>query len=191
MIPESIWAAIEGSIFASELGVVSTPRALDQALAQHPTSLALLAGMTESKDVSALSGRLMWLLKEPSDTRFCHAHDVAIAAYLRTLELRAPEVARSFAKSILAIPNLWWGKAVAKRIANTTVQTTPNIVVTYTIPHHGFVRASVRRSEAKTTAPSYSVPGQLAGKMISRTNSGSLSNRPFGVHSTAYDARAA
>lgn len=117
MIAQRIWDEIESQLFAATLGVVSTPRAFDAAMLQHPTVSELMANLSSESDVEAVAKRLEQLLNEPSDVRYCHQHDLAIAVYLRALDICAPEHVLVPASFALMQRNLWWGKAMAKRIA--------------------------------------------------------------------------
>lgn len=117
MIAQRIWDEIESQFFAATLGVVSTPRAFDEAMLQHSIVSELMANLSSESDVEAVAKRLQRLLNEPSDVRYCHQHDLAIAVYLRALDICAPEHALAPANLALTQRNLWWGKAMAKRIA--------------------------------------------------------------------------
>ena len=116
MINESVWHEIEGPLLRAVLGVVSTPRAFDAALFKVAPVSRLLGELDDRESCEKVQKRLLLLLGGDADPRYCHPHDLAIAIYLRALDICAPELAFPPARQILAHRNLWWARAMALRL---------------------------------------------------------------------------
>lgn len=175
MIAQRIWDEIEGQLLAATLGVVSTPRAFDAAMLQHPIVSELMANLSSESDVEAVVKRLQQLLSEPTDARYCHQHDLAIAVYLRALDICAPEHALAPAHLALTQRNLWWGKAMAKRIAGAPNRAIPFSREDFVIPvSSGQVFISSVITQASPPLPRLEMTARslVPGLFVARTDAG-------------------
>lgn len=173
MIPGNLWQEIESRQFSVMLGVVSTPRAFDEALKQQPAVTALAKCLISPADIDSLEQRALALLQIPSNPRYCHPNDLAIAVYLRLLDIYAPDAASQPAKSALTLPNLWWARAMAMRIAASPNRTIPSTrVELVAVTENGFARQS-RRTNASISLPPPELVARsrFIGKVITTANS--------------------
>jgi hypothetical protein len=125
MIPSSIWDTIESSRFTAEIGVVSTPRSFVAAIEKHAIIIELLSKLNESSCRQDVFKRLIFLLDKPADRRYCHPNDLAMAIYLRVLEISDPQLAIDAADLTLATPSLWWARSIAQHIVSVPERRVP------------------------------------------------------------------
>jgi hypothetical protein len=113
---EDIWPEIEGPQLAARVGVVSTPRSLERALAAEPNVRQLVGALAKPTNRRLLYDRFLVLLHTPTDERFAHPQDLALATYLRLLDIVNPDLGEMGAATALTRPNLWWTRAFAASI---------------------------------------------------------------------------
>jgi hypothetical protein len=187
MTAQRIWDEIESPLLAAKLGVVSTPRAFDVALLREPIVSELMASLSTEREVKAVASRLCQLLSETTDARYCHQHDLAIAVYLRVLDVCAPEHALAPALLALRLLNLWWGKAMAKRIASAPNRAIPFSRKDFVIPASGqvFVRSVITQVSPPVPRSEMTARSRVRGVFVARTDAGrelqELSASPFRI----------
>lgn len=106
---------IESVRLAAELGVVSTPRAFDEALFSLPSVRELADGVSRGWYSQATEARALELLRVAHDGAYCHPHDLPVAVYLRVLDLYAPLRAHRVAAAAAEYENTWWTRAMTRR----------------------------------------------------------------------------
>ena len=192
MIIRRIWDEIESPHLAASLGVVSTPRAFDAAILQHPIVVQLMAHLSSRSDVEEVAHRLGQLLTEATDVRYCHQHDLAIAIYLRTLDICAPNQTMPAALLALKQPNLWWARAMAMRIVSAPNRGIPSSRGDFTVPIGGRVFIVSENAQATPFLPTaqFTVRPRVSGVFASHTDAGretqefSLSPQRIGFRSS-------
>jgi hypothetical protein len=149
MTLEEAWRVVESPRIAAQLGVVSTPRALERALASEPTIRRLLGLLARPHNRRRLYDHFLEILGAPNDQRFAHPLDLALAIYVRLLDIVDPSIAEAAASAALRLPNLWWTRAFAISILAQSARRT-KVVRTQQI--------SEPASRTVVTADSSSVP---------------------------------
>ena len=92
----------------------------------------LLARLSELESRRQLLDRVTQLVAVPHDARYCHHHDLAIAIYLRALDLYDPSTAIKAADAVLQHPNFWWARSFALPLMTEPNLRTPVQVTEYT-----------------------------------------------------------
>jgi hypothetical protein len=118
---------LETPRLAARLGVVSTPRSLERAIASESSVRRLLGMLSSPNNRRRLYGHLMQLLNQPSDDRFAHPMDLALAVYIRLLDIADPELGEMAAVETRQRPNLWWTRALAATILAKSAQRTRTV----------------------------------------------------------------
>lgn len=144
--------SIESPEFVAQVGVVSTQHAFESAIARHPWAQELLGLARGSASARVVYGRMMALLQTPVDPSFSHPYDVAIAVYLRVVDIVAPLLAVDAAREVLAVRNAWWARRLAERIAAAAPETA--VVSEHLVFIPGPVRASAATGAYSATMPS-------------------------------------
>ena len=116
MISRELLERAESIQFATELNVVSSERLFESALRHHPLVTDLFGHLTDVESREQLAVRLADLLYRDIDPRYEHPHDVAIAVYLRLLDVSDPQLGGLAAATAVRQPNLWWARSVAMEI---------------------------------------------------------------------------
>jgi len=149
MISDALFRSIEDPVFTSSIGVVSTPRALDKALLAQLPVRHLLARLSEPDNRHQLFTRIAQLVAAPHDARYCHPHDLAIAIYLRTLDLCDPSIAIKAADIVLQLPNFWWARSFA-----LPLMAEPNLRIPVQVTEYTPYRTpTMRRYDHATSTP--------------------------------------
>jgi hypothetical protein len=116
MIPLSIIDEIESRRFIADIGVVSTPKRFEAALAELRPVRELLGCLRSSADKQQLINHVRDILQKGSDADYTHAYDVPLAVYLRALDISAPLDAYELAQAFKRLPNLWWARFIANKV---------------------------------------------------------------------------
>lgn len=116
MVPRHLLEQTESIQFATELNVVSSERLFESALRQHPVVSDICGHLTDEESREQLAVRLADLLYRDVDPRYEHPHDVAVAVYLRLLDVCDPQLGALAATTAVKQPNLWWARSVAMEI---------------------------------------------------------------------------
>jgi len=154
MIPQTLFTEIEGPRLAAQLGVVSTLDRFTTAMMQHPAVAMIVNAVTSQDDVRQIVARVERLLQVHADPRYCHPQDLAIAVYLRILDVCAPDAAAELAARAREIRNLWWARLIAHRIGASPNRSIPTVTVTRLMPVTGMpVRAIRTVSSTRPAAP--------------------------------------
>jgi hypothetical protein len=175
MIVARIWREIESPLLAASLGVVSTPRTFDAAMLKQPIVIELLARLSsERRAAEEVARKLEQLLTQPTDARYCHQHDLAIAIYLRVLDICAPDHALPPALLALRQTNLWWARAMAMRIASVPNRGIPSLREDFAIPISGKVLIFSSSTEAQpfTLIPQLTARPRVHGVFACHTDAG-------------------
>ena len=122
MIPSAIHETIEDPTYGFQMGLVSTVRLFDEALGEEESARTLRDLLKNPENREVLVNRLMRLLDTEHDTQYAHPYDLAIGVYLRLLEKVDLEMAIEPAHKAFALDTLWWGRAFAISILNSTVE---------------------------------------------------------------------
>jgi hypothetical protein len=175
MMAWPFWSDIEGPLLAASLGVVSTPRAFDAAMLKQPIVIELLARLSsERRAAKEVARRLQLLLAEPTDPRYCHQHDLAIAIYLRALDICAPDDSLPPALLALKQTNLWWARAMAMRIATAPNRGIPSQREDAAVTINGQVVIFTATTQAQPfiPIPQLTFGPHLHGDFVFRTDAG-------------------
>jgi hypothetical protein len=116
MVPRQLLEQAESIQFATELNVVSSERLFESALRQHPVVRGIFGHLVDEESREQLAVRLADLLSRDVDPRYQHPHDVALAVYLRLLDVCDPQLGALAATTAIRQPNLWWARSVAMEI---------------------------------------------------------------------------
>lgn len=116
MIPSFSLETIESTLFTASVGVVSTPRSLDEAIWAQGSVREVLAAMTDHENRRELLNRVLELIARPHDPRYCHPDDLAIAIYVRILGITDATLAVRGADAVLQHRNFWWARAASLRV---------------------------------------------------------------------------
>lgn len=116
---ESIVSEIERPRFIALLGVVSTQKRFEWAIAQEPAVKELITALQSREAQAELVERLSALLASKPEEGYTHPLDIPIAVYLRALDIVAPRAATGVAQIAVSRPDLWWGRAIADRIVRS------------------------------------------------------------------------
>jgi hypothetical protein len=137
VIAQAIFAEIESTIFSAKLGVVSTPDALTAAMLEQPAVAQLTETATLLTDAKHIAARAIDLIQQQFDPQYCHPHDLAVAVYLRVLDICAPDEASRPAQVALTVANSWWARLMALRIAASPNRTIPVVTMKVVTPFAG------------------------------------------------------
>ena len=117
----SLIGTIEGPEFATEFGVVASRRQFDREILRDERVRALLTKLYADKSAQeCVASRLQFLSSLRVDIRFTHPYDIAIAIYLRTLDIVATEIAEALAPTVAALPNVWWSRPLTISLLSST-----------------------------------------------------------------------
>lgn len=154
MIPDELFRSLEERVFTASIGVVSTPRALKDAILDQLSVRRLLALLSDPDNRNQVLGRALQLLRAPHDARYCHPDDLPIAIYLRALELADPSLALKAADLVLQHPNLWWARSFALSIVAIPGLRVPVQISEYTAERTRLTRHSERATSTPLVATS-------------------------------------
>jgi hypothetical protein len=87
-----------------------------RSVAEHPAAVRLFRCVSTEQDKEALARRALQLVGEETDPNYQHPYDIALAVYLRILDIVAPAAALDVASASLRVANLWWALPIAKRV---------------------------------------------------------------------------
>lgn len=149
MISDALFRSIEDPAFTSSIGVVSTPRALDKAMLEQLPVRQLLACLSDPENRRELLARVTRLIAAAHDARYCHPYDLAIAIYLRTLDVCDPSLAIKAADDVLQHPNFWWARTFA-----LPLMAEPNLRIPVQVTEYTPYRTpTMRRYDHATSTP--------------------------------------
>ncbi len=126
MISPELLATIEGPLFSLELGIVDSPKSFDEALFKTVGARKLAEQITSEAEERLVRDRALSLLDcEDNDERFRHPFDLAIAVYIRILDVVESSWVFDLSKLAAQRRNLWWSRAMAMRVLQEPHGETP------------------------------------------------------------------
>jgi hypothetical protein len=111
-----LFAEIERPAFSVRLNVVSGYKQFLRALTASPEVQTLLEQIQTPENDRGLILRVESLVNSPSDPKFEHPKDAAVAAYLWVLTMTDPSSAELIASLILESPGFWWAQKMACKV---------------------------------------------------------------------------
>ena len=101
------------------MSCASSRKRFRRGILRHTTVKELLGlAMADAAVQEQVASRLGLLCAIDSDVYFQHPQDVAIATYLRILDIAAPDFAESLAPLVARLPNTWWARPLAAQLLN-------------------------------------------------------------------------
>lgn len=117
MIDPQVFTAVESAAKAVALGSAGSRRRFDAAVLNDPDVRAVMQEVRGSgASAVQVANRLRTLADLPGNVEYQHPHDVAIAAYLRILDVLRPDLAESVAPRVAGLSNVWWPRPLALRL---------------------------------------------------------------------------
>lgn len=107
---------IESLNFIAKVGVASSFRRFDSAVAGQPEASRLLSLMRGNQELAALRDHLYALLRVAPEPGFAHPHDIAIAVYLRTIDIVDGVEALNISREVMRGTGLWWAVKLAEML---------------------------------------------------------------------------
>lgn len=114
---DDLYSGIESPTFVATVGVVSTTAGFERAISRDPRVRQLLGLASQPEALVSLAERIRALAAEIPEAGFAHSQDIAIAVYLRVLDLANASLAVDAARELVDRADLWWARRTAKRIA--------------------------------------------------------------------------
>ena len=117
----AIFREIECVEFAWKLGLTGSRQRAMQALVRAPQAVALLNAL-KGDEIAAyeVANRVLALAHDDNDPQYTHPSDVAIAAYMRALDILFPNLAAAIGPVVDSqCQNLWWAAPIVERTLRT------------------------------------------------------------------------
>jgi len=107
---------VESHDFAASINVASSSRSAIDALLASPTLLELRDALGKPDTAYEVLTRVFELTRRSVDVRYENPNDIALFAYVFTLNEQYPALALIAAAAICQVPNLWWAATFASEI---------------------------------------------------------------------------
>ncbi len=117
---ERIFDQIESIEFAANVHVAGSRNSFMATIITDRRTVDLFKAIEEDESICVvqIANRISSLCELEMPAQYLHTFDVALAVYLRVLDVTKQELAEAVAPYMADLPNLWWGKSLAYSLLN-------------------------------------------------------------------------
>jgi hypothetical protein len=119
---DNLLNTIESSEFDANINILSGFNTMLRAMENDDVLNQLIVELRESPDKKRrVFERLLELLPQNPHPQYAHPRDVAVAAYLYSLQQIDGELGHRAAEHVLQTPRFWWAGRLAQYILETSI----------------------------------------------------------------------